>query len=257
MRGGGASGGISWGAKMSLGSANGEEDAEAKSLTPMDLANRRGARNHSCGARVPRAVARSVPCRRAAVQANGGWVNERATIERAKAGDRTAQRELYESNVDRIYRVAFRLAGDEDLARDFTQEAFIRAFQRLGDFRGDSAFSTWLHTIAVSVALNGLRKVKRLRTRETVLEDAESLGSTTGTNTRRADPDLRDRLYRAIDALPEGYRSVFVLHDVEGYTHEEIGQMLGIQSGTSKAQLFRARGRLREALADFAGAWSA
>lgn len=182
-----------------------------------------------------------------------GWVIERATIERAKAGDRSAQRELYETNVDRIYRVAFRLAGDEDLARDFTQEAFIRAFQRLGDFRGDSAFSTWLHAIAVSVALNGLRKVKRLRTRETALEDAESLGHTS----RHADPDLRDRLYRAIDALPEGYRTVFVLHDVEGYTHEEIGQMLGIQAGTSKAQLFRARGRLRESLADFAGAWTA
>ncbi len=182
-----------------------------------------------------------------------GWVNERATIERAKAGDRAAQRELYESNVDRIYRVAFRLAGDEDVARDFTQEAFIRAFQKLGEFRGDSAFSTWLHTIAVSVSLNGLRKVKRLRTRETVLEDAESLGHIP----RVADPDLRDRLYRAIDALPEGYRTVFVLHDVEGYTHEEIGQMMGIQSGTSKAQLFRARGRLREALADFAGAWIA
>ena len=183
-------------------------------------------------------------------------MNERAddaTIERARAGDRAAQRALYEANVDRIYRVAFRLAGDEDLARDFTQEAFIRAFQRLGDFRGESAFSTWLHAIAVSVALNGLRKVKRLRIRETALEDAETLGGTT----RRADPDLRDRLHRAIDALPEGYRTVFVLHDVEGYTHEEIGQMLGIQTGTSKAQLFRARGRLREALADFAGAWIA
>ncbi|MBP9106732.1 MAG: sigma-70 family RNA polymerase sigma factor, partial [Gemmatimonadaceae bacterium] len=82
-------------------------------------------------------------------------MTERATIERARAGDRAAQRELYEANVDRLYRVAFRLAGDEDLARDFTQEAFIRAFQRLGDFRGDSAFSTWLHSIAVSVALNG------------------------------------------------------------------------------------------------------
>jgi len=182
-----------------------------------------------------------------------GWEIERTTIERAKAGDNAAQRELYEANVDRIYRVAYRLAGDEDLARDFTQEAFIRAFQRLGDFRGDSAFSTWLHTIAVSVALNGLRKVKRLRTRETSLSDAETIGAVP----RIADPDLRDRLYRAIDALPDGYRSVFVLHDVEGYTHEEIGQMLGIQAGTSKAQLFRARGRLREALADFAGAWSA
>lgn len=182
-----------------------------------------------------------------------GWVIERATIERARRGDRTAQRELYESNVDRIYRLAFRLAGDEELARDFTQEAFIRAFQRLDDFRGESAFSTWLHSIAVSVALNGLRKVKRLRMRETALDDAESLGVAA----RQADPDLRDRLYRAIDALPEGYRTVFVLHDVEGYTHDEIGQMLGIQAGTSKAQLFRARGRLRQALADFAGAWTA
>jgi len=180
-------------------------------------------------------------------------VTEHATIERARAGDPKAQRDLYEANVDRIYRVAFRLAGDEDLARDFTQEAFIRAFQRIGDFRGDSAFSTWLHTIAVSVSLNGLRKVKRIRTRETVLEEAVSVGK----STRRADPDLRDRLYRAIDALPEGYRTVFVLHDVEGYTHEEIGQMLGVQSGTSKAQLFRARARLRESLADFAGAWIA
>jgi RNA polymerase sigma-70 factor (ECF subfamily) len=105
----------------------------------------------------------------------------------------------------------------------------------------------------VSVSLNGLRKVRRLRTRETALEHAESLGSTA----RIADPDLRQRLAAAIDALPPGYRTVFLMHDVEGFTHEEIGQALGIQAGTSKAQLFRARGRLREALADFAGAWSA
>ena len=169
------------------------------------------------------------------------------------AGDPAAQRRLYDTHVERIYRLAFRLAGDEELARDFTQDAFIRAFERLGDFRGESAFGTWLHAIAVSVSLNGLRKVKRIQSRETTLDNAESLGSTT----RRADPDLRDRLHRSIDALPEGYRTVFVLHDVEGYTHEEIGQMLGIQSGTSKAQLFRARARLRKALADFAGVWTA
>lgn len=183
--------------------------------------------------------------RDAANRTDGGWVTERATIERARAGDRTAQRDLYEANVERIYRVAFRLAGDEDLARDFTQEAFIRAFQRLGDFRGDSAFSTWLHAIAVSVALNGLRKVKRLRTRETVLDEALALG----TPRRDADPDLRDRLYRAIDALPEGYRTVFVLHDVEGFTHEEIADQLGITTGGSKSQLFKARARLRRLLA--------
>ena len=174
-------------------------------------------------------------------------------VARAVAGDAAAQRELYEAHVDRVYRLAYRLAGDDELARDFTQEAFIRAFDRLPSFRGDSAFSTWLYAIAMSVALNGLRGVRRLRTREVALEGAESLGHTP----RRADPDLRDRLYRAIDDLPTGYRTVFVMHDMEGYTHEEIGEVLGIQAGTSKAQLFRARAKLREALADFAGAWTA
>ncbi|MEP7347762.1 MAG: sigma-70 family RNA polymerase sigma factor [Gemmatimonadaceae bacterium] len=174
-------------------------------------------------------------------------------ISRAAHGDRAAQKALYETHVDRVYRLAFRMAGDDDLARDFTQETFIRAFQRLADFRGESALSTWLHTIATTVSLNGLRKVRRIGARETVIEDAELLGA----SDRRADPDLRDALKSAIDRLPEGYRTVFVMHDVEGYTHEEIGTALGIQAGTSKAQLFRARGRLREWLAPFAGAWIA
>ena len=178
---------------------------------------------------------------------------ERELIARAAAGDGDAQRALYDAHVDRVYRLAFRMAGDDDLARDFTQDAFVRAFQRLGDFRGDSAFGTWLHTITVSVALNGLRKVKRLRARERPLEEAAMLGTTA----RRADPDLRDRLHTAIDSLPPGYRTVFVMHDVEGFTHEEIATSLGIQAGTSKAQLFRARAKLRDALAAFAGAWSA
>jgi RNA polymerase sigma-70 factor (ECF subfamily) len=180
-------------------------------------------------------------------------VTERETIERAKGGDSCAQRALYEAHVDRVYRLAYRLAGDDDLARDFTQDAFIRAFQRLGDFRGDSAFSTWLHAIAVSVALNGLRKVKRLRSREAPIEHADAVGS----DRRVSDPDLRDRLAAAIESLPEGYRTVFVMHDIEGFTHDEIGAALEIQSGTSKAQLFRARARLRELLSDFAGAWIA
>jgi RNA polymerase sigma-70 factor (ECF subfamily) len=178
-------------------------------------------------------------------------VDEQQLISRAVAGDVAAQRALYDRHVDRIYRLAFRLAGDDDLARDFTQETFIRAFQRLRDFRAESAFSTWLHTIGVSVSLNGLRKVKRFRAREVVLEDAIAVGVVT----RRAEPDLKERLHRAIDALPDGYRTVFVMHDVEGYTHEEIARSLGIQPGTSKAQLFRARAKLREALKDFAGEW--
>ena len=178
---------------------------------------------------------------------------ERELIARAVQGDAQAQRALYDAHVDRVYRLAFRLAGDDDLARDFTQDVFIRAFQRLPDFRGDSAFGTWLHTIALSVSLNGLRKAKRLRARETSLEDAESLGTSPG----RTEPDLRDRLHAAIDNLPPGYRAVFVMHDVEGFTHEEIATSLGVQPGTSKAQLFRARAKLRAALSDFAGAWSA
>ena len=179
-------------------------------------------------------------------------MTETELISRAVAGDPDAERQIYETHVDRIYRLAFRLAGDDDLARDFTQDAFIRAFARLRDFRGESSLATWLHSIAVSVALNGLRKVKRFRTREASYDEALTITS----SVRHAEPDLKERLARAIEALPEGYRTVFVMHDVEGFTHEEIGAALGVQTGTSKAQLFRARGKLREALAEFAGEWA-
>jgi RNA polymerase sigma-70 factor (ECF subfamily) len=179
-------------------------------------------------------------------------LDERALVARAAAGEPDAQRALYDAHVDRVYRLAYRMAGDDDQARDFTQDAFIRAFGKLAEFRGESAFGTWLHTITVSVVLNGLRKVKRLQAREVSLEAVESLGVTAP----RADPDLRERLHAAIDALPPGYRTVFVMHDVEGFTHEEIGRALGVETGTSKAQLFRARARLRERLAAFAGAWT-
>jgi RNA polymerase sigma-70 factor (ECF subfamily) len=182
-----------------------------------------------------------------------GRVSEQELIADAVRGDAEAQRALYDRHVDRVYRLAFRMAGDDDLARDFTQDTFIRAFNRLPDFRRESAFGTWLYAIAMSVCLNGLRSVRRLRTREVGIEAAESLGG----GRAPVDPDLRERLYRAIDDLPPGYRAVFVMHDVEGFTHEEIGEALGIQSGTSKAQLFRARARLREVLADFEGAWIA
>ena len=180
-------------------------------------------------------------------------MDERELLTRARAGEPAAERALYEAHVDRVYRLTYRLAGSEDLAQDFTQDTFIRAFERLGDFRGDSSFGTWLHSIAVSVSLNGLRKVKRLRAREADLDDARDHGWTA----RRAEPDLRARLAQAIDALPPGYRTVFVMHDVEGFTHEEIAGTLGLQPGTSKAQLSRARAKLRAALADYAGEWTA
>lgn len=174
-------------------------------------------------------------------------VEERELIARAAAGDAIAERALYDTHVDRVYRLAFRLAGSDDLAQDFTQDAFIRAFERLKEFRGDSSFGTWMHTITVSVSLNGLRKVKRLRTREVEMDEGLAVAG----GRREAEPDLKVRMRQAIDSLPEGYRTVFVMHDVEGYTHEEIATALGVQAGTSKAQLFRARAKLRDMLAPF------
>jgi RNA polymerase sigma-70 factor, ECF subfamily len=167
-------------------------------------------------------------------------------------GDAIAERKLYDAHVDRIYRLAWRMSGDETLARDFTQDTFIRAFDRLADFRGDSSLATWLHSIGTSVILNGLKKVKRIHGREI---GGDELPEVTITR-RESEPDLKLRLQHAIDGLPDGYRTVFVMHDVEGYTHEEIARSLGIQPGTSKAQLHRARARLREELADFAGEWA-
>ncbi len=178
-------------------------------------------------------------------------MDERELIARVRAGDGAAERALYDAHVDRVYRLAYRLAGDDELARELTQDTFVRAFERLGSFRGESKLSTWLHAVATSVVLNGLRKAKRFRQRETDLDEATGISS----GPPPAEPDLKRRLAQAIDRLPKGYRIVFVMHDVEGYTHEEIGAALGIETGTSKAQLSRARGKLREALADFAGEW--
>jgi RNA polymerase sigma-70 factor, ECF subfamily len=174
-------------------------------------------------------------------------VRDQELIGRVLAGDPSAERALYDTHVDRVFRLVYRMAGDLDRAQDYTQETFIKAFSRLGEFRGEAALSTWLGSIAISITLNGLRKVKRALEREVVLDDALTISRITPA----AEPDLKERLAKAIDELPEGYRVVFVMHDVEGYTHEEISSSLGVHPGTSKAQLFRARARLRESLADF------
>lgn len=178
-------------------------------------------------------------------------MNEQQLIARALDRDPIAERELYDAHVDRVYRLAFRMTGDDELAEEYTQQAFIRAFDRLSTFRGEAALSTWLHAITVSVVYNGLRKVKRQRGRQVALGDAVGLSEPAPD----PQPDLRERLKEAIDGLPLGYRTVFVMHEIEGYTHEEIAAALGVQPGTSKAQLSRARARLREELADFAEEW--
>lgn len=167
-------------------------------------------------------------------------------VERARGGDERAFRALYDMNVDRIYRLAHRMAGEVELAMDFTQEAFVRAYQRLDQFRGDAAFSTWLHAITVSVVLNGLRKVDRHRSRERPLEDAApAVESRAG-----VEAGVRERIESAVDDLPDIYRTVFLMHDLEGYAHGEIAEMLGVAEGTSKARLSRARAKLRVTLGE-------
>lgn len=175
-------------------------------------------------------------------------VDDRELIGQVLAGDPSAERALYDAHVSRVFRLVYRMAGDLDRAQDYVQETFIRAFQRLGEFRGESALSTWLCSIAISITLNGIRKTRRIGEREVTLDQLPPVSTTR----KEAEPDLKARLSQAIDDLPEGYRTVFLMHEVEGYTHEEIGDVLGVQPGTSKAQLFRARAKLREALADFA-----
>lgn len=185
----------------------------------------------------------------AAASANPASADERSLVARACQGDRGAARQLYDAHARRVHRLVYRICDDEELAHDLTQDAFVRAFSQLAGFRGESSFGTWLHRIAVSVALNAMRKVRRLRDRERPLDDSTELHEAP---TREADPDLRDRLHAAIDALPASLRQPLVLYHVEGYTHGEIGEMLGIAEGTSKARVFEARGRLKVALADFA-----
>ena len=179
-------------------------------------------------------------------------MDEARLIARVRGGDEMAERQLYDAHVDQTYGFAYRMTGDDDLAQEFTQETFIRAFDRIDQFRGDAAFGTWLRSIATSVVYNGLRKVKRFRQREFDLDEVGGVG----TGDHRAEPDLKEKLSRAIDDLPVKYKTVFVMHDVEGYTHEEISTVLGTQVGTSKAQLSRARAKLREALSEFAGEWA-
>lgn len=176
---------------------------------------------------------------------------ERALLERARRGDPSAQRALYDAHVDRIFRLTFRMTGVEHTARELTQDTFVRAFARLDGFRQDAAFGTWLHAIAVSVTLNEIRRARREQARSAPLEEAAMMGSASPIS----DPVLRARLQEAVSALPDRCRTVFLMHDAEGFTHEEIAAALGVTAGTSKAQLSRGRARLRVALADFSEEW--
>ncbi len=162
----------------------------------------------------------------------------------ARDGSESAFRSLYEGSVDRVYALCLRLAADPALAEELTQDVFVRAWEKLDTFRGESAFSTWLHRLAVNVALTERRARGRREARVSLGSDLANLDRPA----RIAAPGIRMDLERAIASLPAGARAVFVLHDIEGYQHEEIAEMSGVAAGTSKAQLFRARRLLREML---------
>jgi RNA polymerase sigma-70 factor (ECF subfamily) len=167
----------------------------------------------------------------------------------AARGDRRAFERLYRGHVDRVFSLCARMVGDRPRAEELTQDVFVRCWEKLGQFRGDSAFSTWLHRLAVNVVLNDRQTERRRRERhDDGIEDVDTIAFGDVRPQQVEVPGLSIDLEQAIAGLPPGARKVFVLHDVQGYTHEEIGEMLGVTAGGCKAQLHRARMLLREAL---------
>jgi RNA polymerase sigma-70 factor (ECF subfamily) len=173
-------------------------------------------------------------------------VNETQLIARVIAGDRLAGRALYDLHAPRLFALAYRLSGDAEKAREFTQDTFIRAFSRLSQFRGDAAFSTWLHRIMVTIVSNARRSDLRFG-REVPLDEADSVED----NAPAAEPDLKECIARAVQRLSDAYRTTLIMHDIEGYTHAEISGILGVPEGTSKSRLAAARAQLRQELAAF------
>jgi RNA polymerase sigma-70 factor (ECF subfamily) len=168
--------------------------------------------------------------------------DEKSWIRQAKRADAQAFEALYRLHVDKVYGLCLRMTGNVSEAEDCTQEAFILAWNKLTKFRGDSAFSTWLHRIAVNAVLGRIRKSKREHDR------IQAVANTQPARVVTDDPgELRD-LAEAVDRLPEGARHVFVLHAVYGYSHDETAGMLDIATGTSKAQMHRARRLLAQQL---------
>jgi RNA polymerase sigma-70 factor (ECF subfamily) len=202
----------------------------------------------------------SVECisKRAAPPASpvaGGELSEAEAIRRACDGDRTVFEYLYRLHSRRVYAVCLRMIGNSAEAEDLTQETFLLLLRKIHTFRGESAFSTWLHRLAVNLVLMRLRKKSPpIVSIEAALDPDDETASSLPASMIGA-PDLllegsidRINLERCIERLPVGYRTVFVLHDIQGYEHHEIAGILGRSVGVSKSQLHKARARLRELL---------
>jgi len=169
---------------------------------------------------------------------------ERRLVRDAQQGDVLAFERLYRDNERKVFALCLRMSCDASLAEELTQEVFVRAWRKLGTFRGESAFSSWLYPMAVNLTLTERRSRRRRDARIVAAEDPARMEAAPPTPR----PEQGFDLEKALATLPPGARSVFVLHDVEGRTHEEIATLLGLAPGTSKAQLHRARRLLREVL---------
>ncbi len=165
-------------------------------------------------------------------------------VRRAQQGDLDAFESLYRAHVTAVFALCRRMMGDEREARDLVQDVFVRAWQRLPTFQGHSALGTWIHRLAVNVVLEQLRSAKRDTLR--FIEDGESDALPARSSEGQLDASMD--LDHALTRLPAGARSVFVLHDIHGYSHDEIAQMTGIAPGTARAQLWRARRALMRLL---------
>ncbi len=178
---------------------------------------------------------------------------EAELIRRAQNGDAAAFERIYRLHGRRVYSLCLRMVGNTAEAEDLTQEAFLQLFRKIETFRGESAFSTWLHRLTVNVVLMRLRKKSLPESSLEELTEPEEEGSGARRDIGSPDPWLsgsidRVHLQRAIEQLPPGYKMVFVLHDMQGYEHNEIAELLGCSIGNSKSQLHKARMRLRELL---------
>ena len=171
--------------------------------------------------------------------------SDKALVDQAKAGDTVAFEALYRAHCGRVYALCLRMTKNATEAEDLTQEAFVRAWRKLESFRGDSAFSTWMHRLTVNLVLTNRRSHKRRTDRIMTTDDLTPFEG----QGKVPNPGMSIDLEEAIAGLPNGARRVFVLHDVEGYRHQEIADMLGLAVGTTKAQLHRARRLLRVVLA--------
>lgn len=174
-------------------------------------------------------------------QPASGLAEEAEWVARARAGEVQAFERLYRGHVGRMYALCLRMCGNALEAEEMVQEAFVRAWEKLGTFRGDSAFASWLHRLTVNVVLGAWRSRGRRREQVVAMDDAASLTHPS----HEPQPRHRVDLERAIGELPTGARTIFVLHDVEGYTHRELAELTGLAEGTCKAQLHRARRLLR------------